>query len=80
MADQFSYSGRSLVYAAIMEQRGGWTYDALTREVGRRVAVLNAMKDQNIIDYIEVSRILMAYGIDADSVMASIDDLKQAMI
>jgi archaeal flagellar protein FlaI len=79
VADQFSYSGRSLVYAAIMEQRG-WTYDALTREVGRRVAVLNAMKDQNIIDYIEVSRILMAYGIDADSVMASIDDLKQAMI
>ncbi|KAF1077226.1 hypothetical protein MKMG_01352 [Methanogenium sp. MK-MG] len=32
------------------------------------------------MDYIAVSRIFMAYGIDADSVMASIDDLKQAMI
>ncbi|WP_165077704.1 type II/IV secretion system ATPase subunit, partial [Methanogenium sp. MK-MG] len=48
VTDQFSYSGRSLVYAAIMEQRG-WTYDTLTSEVNRRVAVLNAMKDQNIM-------------------------------
>ncbi len=79
VTDVFSFSGRSVVYAAIMEQRG-WTYDTLTSEVGRRVAVLNGMKDQNITNYIEVSRILRAYGIDADSVMASIDDLKQAMI
>lgn len=79
VTDVFSFSGRSVVYAAIMEQRG-WSYDALTSEVGRRVAVLNGMRDQNITNYIEVSRILRAYGIDADSVMASIDDLKQAMI
>ena len=77
--DVFTYSGRSVVYGAIMEQRG-WTYDALMREVNRRIAVLNAMKDQNIIDYILVSRILRAYDIDADAVMASIDDLTQALI
>jgi hypothetical protein len=62
-----------------MEQRG-WTYDALMREVNRRITVLNAMKDQQIIDYIVVSRILRAYDIDADAVMASIDDLTQALI
>lgn len=77
--DTFSYSGRSVVYSSIMEQRG-WTYDALMREVNRRITVLNAMKDQQIIDYIVVSRILRAYDIDADAVMASIDDLTQALI
>ena len=77
--DEFTYSGRSVVYGAIMEQRG-WTYDALTREVNRRVTLLNAMKDQNLIDYIVVSRILRAYDIDADAVMASIDDLTRALI
>jgi flagellar protein FlaI len=77
--DTFSYSGRSVVYGSIMEQRG-WTYDALMREVNRRITVLNAMKDQQIIDYIVVSRILRAYDIDADAVMASIDDLTQALI
>lgn len=77
--DAFTYSGRSVVYGAIMEQRG-WTHDALMREVNRRIAVLNAMKDQQIMDYIAVSRILRAYDIDADAVMASIDDLTQALI
>jgi flagellar protein FlaI len=79
VTDVFSYSGRSVVYAAIMEQRG-WTHDALDREVNRRIAVLNGMKEQDITDYILVSRILRAYDIDADSVMASIDDLTQALI
>ncbi|WFN33887.1 Flp pilus assembly complex ATPase component TadA [Methanogenium sp. S4BF] len=77
--DEFTFSGRSVVYGAIMEQRG-WTYDALMREVNRRIAVLNAMKDQQLTDYIVVSRILRAYDIDADAVMASIDDLTQALI
>ena len=77
--DVFSYSGRSVIYAAIMEQRG-WTYEDLTAEVNRRTGVLNAMKDQDITDYITVSRILRAYEIDADSVMARIDDLRQALI
>lgn len=79
VSDVFMYSGRSVVYASIMEQRG-WTHEDLTREVNRRVAVLNGMNDQNIMDYILVSRIFRAYEIDADSVMASIDDLKQALI
>lgn len=79
VTDVFSYSGRSVVYSAIMEQRG-WTYEDLTTEVNRRVRVLEAMKDQEITDYIVVSRLLRAYEIDSGSVMASIDDLMQALI
>jgi flagellar protein FlaI len=79
VTDIFSYSGRSVVYSAIMEQRG-WTYEDLTREVNRRIAVLNAMKEQDVVNYITVSRILRAYEIDADMVMDTIDDIQKAVI
>lgn len=79
VTDIFSFSGRSVVYSAIMEQRG-WTYDDLTSEVNRRIVVLNAMKDQDVVNYITVSRLLRAYEIDAGAVMASIDDIRQALI
>ena len=76
--DVFSYTGRSQVYADITEKRG-WTREQLENEIAVRISILNAMKKQNIMDYISVASLFHAYHIDAKSVLSSIDDLRKVI-
>lgn len=72
--DTFSYSGRSRIYAEIMEYRG-WNRTQLDEELKIRRSVLLAMHEQGIRDYRAVARIIQAFAIDRDRVLASLDDL-----
>jgi archaeal flagellar protein FlaI len=76
--DEFSYTGRSQVYADITEKRG-WTRDQLEVEIGLRKSILLAMQKQGIMDYISVSTLFHAYSIDANDVVAHIDDLRKVI-
>ncbi|MDV2481264.1 type II/IV secretion system ATPase subunit [Methanoculleus sp. Wushi-C6] len=73
--DTFSYSGRSRIYAEIMEYRG-WSRARLNEELGLRRSVLLAMHEQEIRDYRVVARIIQAFTIDRDRVLASLDNLR----
>jgi flagellar protein FlaI len=72
--DTFSYSGRSRIYGEIMEYRG-WNRTRLEEELQVRRSVLLAMHEQGIRDYRAVARIVQAFTIDRDRVLASLDDL-----
>ncbi|KUK61438.1 MAG: Uncharacterized protein XE10_1399 [Methanoculleus marisnigri] len=72
--DTFSYSGRSRILGEIMEYRG-WSRTRLDEELRIRRAVLLAMAEQGIRDYRAVARIIQAFTIDRDRVLASLDDL-----
>ncbi len=74
VSDTFSFTGRSRIYNEIAEFRG-WTRDQLEEEIGVRRRILEAMREQEITDYIAVSRIIQAYTIDRAKVLDSIDDL-----
>ncbi|HUU76022.1 MAG TPA: secretion system protein E, partial [Methanoregulaceae archaeon] len=70
--------GRSRVYAEIAERRG-WSKDELEREISVRKRILVAMKQQNIVDYIDVSKIFHTYNIDPERVVTAIDDLAEIL-
>ena len=72
--DTFSYSGRSRILGEIMEYRG-WTRTRLDEEMQIRRSVLLAMQNQGIKDYRSVARIIQAFTIEPDRVLASLDDL-----
>ncbi len=72
--DTFSYSGRSRILGEIMEYRG-WSRTRLDEELRIRRSVLLAMHEQGIRDYRAVARIVQAFTIDRDRVLASLDDL-----
>jgi flagellar protein FlaI len=72
--DTFSYSGRSRILSEIMEYRG-WSRTRLDEELRIRRTVLVAMGEQGIRDYRAVARIIQAFTIDRDRVLASLDDL-----
>jgi len=72
--DTFSYSGRSRIFGEIMEYRG-WSRTQLDEELQIRRSVLLAMLEQGIKDYRAVARIIQAFAIDRDRVLASLDDL-----
>ena len=72
--DTFSYSGRSRIYAEIMEYRG-WSRTRFDQELQTRKKILLAMQDQGIKDYRAVARIIQAFAIEPDRVLASLDDL-----
>jgi flagellar protein FlaI len=74
--DTFTYLGHSQVYADIAEKRG-WSREQLETEIATRKKILLAMKDQGIMDYISVSRVLQAYNIDAGRVLKSLGNLKE---
>jgi flagellar protein FlaI len=76
--DVFTYTGRSQIYGDITEKRG-WTREQLETEIALRISILNAMKKQNIMDYISVASLFHAYHIDAKSVLSSIDDLRKVL-
>jgi len=72
--DTFSYSGRSRILGEIMEYRG-WSRARLDEELQIRRSVLLAMQKQGIRDYRTVARIVQAFAIEPDRVLASLDDL-----
>jgi len=74
--DRFTYTGRSQVYADIMEKRG-WTREHLEEEIRTRREILLAMHNQDIKDYISVASLFHAYSINPKGVLASIADLRK---
>ncbi|HON40668.1 MAG TPA: secretion system protein E, partial [Methanoculleus sp.] len=72
--DTFSYTGRSRIFAEIMEYRG-WGLKRLEEELQTRRTILRAMLDQGIRDYRSVARIIQAWTISPETVLSSIDDL-----
>ncbi len=76
VSDTFSYTGRSKVYSAIMEQHG-WNREEMDKEISNRREILNAMHTQDIRDYITVSEIFQLYFIDPAYVLENLDDLKK---
>jgi len=76
--DLFSYTGRSQMYADIVEKRG-WTRDQLDAEIHLRIAILTAMKKQGIRDYISVASLFHAYHINPERVKSHMDDLRQVI-
>lgn len=76
--DVFSFTGRSQVYSDIAARRG-WGRDQLDAEIRARRDVLRAMHEQEIRDYISVSRIFQAYHIDARQVLENLADLRKVL-
>ncbi|MFA4861618.1 type II/IV secretion system ATPase subunit [Methanoregula sp.] len=76
--DVFSYTGRSQIYADIAEKRG-WTRDDLESEIQLRKSILEAMKKQEITDYISAASLFHAYHISPKGVLANIEDLRKVL-
>lgn len=76
--DQFTYTGRSQIYGDITDKRG-WTREQLENEIAIRISILNAMRKQSIMDYISVASLFHAYHVDAEAVIANIDDLRKVI-
>ncbi|PWR73262.1 secretion system protein E [Methanospirillum lacunae] len=74
LIDSFHYTGRSQVLGDISTLHG-WSREALTEEMERRKSVLNAIKDQDLRDYIRFTKIIQAYYIDSQRVLDNIKDL-----
>lgn len=74
VSDDFSYTGRSQVLGEIASFHG-WGPEKLVEEMDRRKNVLNAVRDQNIRDYISFSKVIQAYYIDQNNVIDNLDDL-----
>ncbi len=76
LADSFHYTGRSQVLGDISSMRG-WSREALLEEMEQRKSVLNAIKDQDLRDYIRFTKVIQAYYVDAQRVLDNIDDLSR---
>lgn len=74
LMDTFRYTGRSQVLGDISTLLG-WSREALIEEMERRKLILNAIKDQDLRDYIKFSKVIQAYYIDSQRVMDNIKDL-----
>ncbi|MBN1432612.1 MAG: Flp pilus assembly complex ATPase component TadA [Methanomicrobiaceae archaeon] len=79
VSDIHSYSGRSQVYTKIMEVRG-WSKEEMSEEIVRRQKIIQAMHDQGIIDYINVTKVFQAYAINSANVLENLSDLKKAFL
>ncbi|MFA4877976.1 MAG: type II/IV secretion system ATPase subunit [Methanoregula sp.] len=76
--DIIMYTGRSQIYADIADRRG-WTRDQLESEIGLRKSILDAMKQQEITDYISVASLFHAYNISAPAVLSNLGDLRKVL-
>jgi archaeal flagellar protein FlaI len=76
--DIFTYTGRSQVFMDIADKRG-WTRDQLDTEIAVRKSILEAMRKQDIKDYISVASLFHAYNINAANVLANIGDLRKVI-
>jgi flagellar protein FlaI len=76
--DVFTYKGRSFIYADIAERRG-WSKEQLEQEISTRKRILDAMKQQNLIDYRSVSRIFHSYSINPRHVIENLENLSRVL-
>ena len=74
ISDNYSYTGRSQVLGNIAAFHG-WNSDVLKEEMNQRRKVLLALKEQNIRDYINFTKVIQAYYIDKDNVIGHLEDL-----
>lgn len=72
--DEAAYSGRAEVYGKIAE-RTGTNVRKIIAEKEVRERILNAMVEQNIYDYRDVSHILWIYSVLPEKVIDSLEDL-----
>lgn len=73
-SDSFRYTGRSQVLGEIASLQG-WSREVLVEEMENRKRVLNALRDQDIHDYIRFTKVIQAYYIDKEFVLDNIQDL-----
>lgn len=78
VSDVFTYKGRSFIYADIAERRG-WSKEQLEQEISTRKKILDAMKQQNLIDYRSVSRIFHSYSINPRHVIENLENLSRVL-
>ncbi|MEA5086446.1 MAG: ATPase, T2SS/T4P/T4SS family [Methanocorpusculum sp.] len=76
--DTPSFSGSSRVYASISEKTG-MNMTAMSEDLRKRTAVLQAMLDQDIRDYRDFARIVWLFLSRPKYVMANIGDLTQIL-
>lgn len=76
--DVFTYKGRSFIYTDIAERRG-WSKEQLEQEISTRKRILDAMEQQNLIDYKSVSRIFHAYSINPRHVVENLENLSRIL-
>lgn len=74
VSDNFTYTGRSQVLGEIAAFHG-WGPDVLIEEMERRKSVLQAVKDQNVRDYVSFTKVIQAYYIDKQNVIDHIRDI-----
>jgi flagellar protein FlaI len=76
LTDLYRYTGRSQVLGDIATLNG-WSREVLLDEMERRKQVLNAIKAQDLRDYINFTKIIQAYYTDKDRVLENLNDLSR---
>ena len=76
LSDTFGYTGRSQVLGDIATLNG-WSREVLVEEMERRKLVLNSIKEQDLRDYINFTKIIQAYFIDKERVLTNINNLRR---
>lgn len=69
--DEISYSGKSFILEEIMESHG-WDEERIRRDLLQRQEVLEWMRERNIRDFRDVSKIVVSYFRDAETLMEQI--------
>lgn len=76
LTDSFRYTGRSQVLGDI-STLNGWSKEVLLDELEMRKAVLNAIKTQDLRDYVNFTKVIQAYYIDRQRVVDNLDNLSR---
>lgn len=69
--DEISYSGKSFILEEIMEAHG-WDEERIRRDLLQRQEVLEWMREKKIRDFRDVSKIVVSYFRDAETLMEQI--------
>lgn len=69
--DEISYSGKSFILEEIMEAHG-WDEERIRRDLLQRQEVLEWMRERKIRDFRDVSKIVVSYFRDAETLMEQI--------
>lgn len=69
--DEISYSGKSFILEEIMESHG-WDEERIRRDLLQRQEVLEWMREKNIRDFRDVSKIVVSYFRDSETLMEQI--------
>ncbi|KAF5083777.1 Type II/IV secretion system protein [anaerobic digester metagenome] len=69
--DEISYSGKSFILEEIMESHG-WDEERIRRDLLQRQEVLEWMREQKIRDFRDVSKIVVSYFRDSETLMEQI--------